>query len=617
MTTHPSDWRNAPARTKWLALAAVAGIAGGIMLTTIFSGAAAKAMGPGLIARNSAGETLLANSTTLFLVAADEASSVSLPIEALGLRGPVLSVSSDGADWFVGDDASGMLYRCDLTARKCVAALQRPGSWRVFRRAHRAAFTSHRIFVTDSEAHRLLVFDRAGYPLTATRTGPLELCFPNGIVAVDEEVYVADTNNFRIAQVAIADRAVSTTFLQTSAGVRLKRVNCNRASGKLGARGMPVFNTAIDSANTVIRSARPPARPGRVWPVSVLRTSAGEWWVIQMSNRMRSGDVIRYDAGGSPLSRIPLPPGADPIELVEARGEVLITDSRLGTVHRATQQGKISGAWGPPEFQASQRHILATHDLDLQLQRLSLGIIATGVLAAMLVVLIELRRQRAQGWASSGTLGPVAIPATPLGAQTLWIPLDEEFLRQAHRSAWILGVGLLVMIVPVSYLASDIHLETRDGRVHAAALGAIAALVLLAAGLVVINLNRLSRRRLGVSHPAVLFESESGNVISAPWEEVRIGARSLLLGRQLVQIIDPRGRYLYSQQLLETQLLSRVPPAGFLRNSNLVLEALRRGNVHMWIAVLSFAIYFAFMLLKLYQPELMRGVAARILHWFS
>src|SRR4051812_11853998 len=110
--THPSDWSNAPPLTKRLALLALLGVVGGVVLTMHFSAAAADVGGPTLIARNAAGETLLANRDTAFLVDATEAKTLSLPVEALGLRGPVLSVSSDGSDWYLGDDATGMLYRC-------------------------------------------------------------------------------------------------------------------------------------------------------------------------------------------------------------------------------------------------------------------------------------------------------------------------------------------------------------------------------------------------------------------------------------------------------------------------------------------------------------------------
>lgn len=616
MTTHPSDWRNAPPRSKWLALAALLGILGGIVLVTIFSGAAAKAVGPTLIARNAAGELLLANSSALFVIDADEASSTRVPVEELDLRGPVMSVASDGTDWFIGDDATGMLYRCEVAARKCAAALQSRGDRRIFRRAHRVAFGKDRIFLTDSEAHSLQEFDRQGHRLATTRTGPLALCFPNGIVAVGDDLYIADTNNFRIARLRVDDPMRNVTFLQVNAGAALKRANCTNKSGVLGERGTPVLNTVIDSANTTRRTARPPARADRVWPASLLHTSTGEWWVIQMANRMRMGDVIRYAADGHALGRIDLPPEADPIELVEAGGSVLITDMGLMRVHRVTLQGRLAGEWGPPDFLESLRGIRADHERNRRLQYGSVGVIAAGVLAALLVVVFELRRQRSQGWVTRGTLGPVTLAPGALGAETLWIGLEADVQRRLNRLGWMLAAYLLSLIVVFSYLARDLDLATPMGRFRATLFGLFLGLVLLIAGLMLVNILRLPRRRLGISRHEVRFEPGSGNVIAATWDDVCVGARSMLLGRHLVQIIDPRGRYLYSQKLIEEQLLSRLPPSAFLRGARLTIVALRRGNLATWAAVLAFASYFAFMLVKVYRPDLTQDIAVQIFGWF-
>ena len=609
MTTHPSDWRNAPARTKRLAAIALAGIVGGGVLTTIFSGAAARAVGPTLIARNADGETLLANPHRLFLVNADEQRTAILPVEELGLRGPVMSLSSDGVDWYLGDDSTGMLHRCDLRARKCVAALEVGEGRRAFRRAHRVTFTTDRIFMTDSESHRLLAFDRAGRRLAATRTRPLALCFPNGIVAVDGDLYIADTNNFRIARIATADVEPSASFLQTNAGMPLARSNCNSRSAGLGERGTPVLNTAIDSANTVARAARPPARTERVWPVSVLRTRGGEWWVIQMANRMRMGDVIRYGADGQPLSRVALPDEADPIELAEVDGGILITDAGLTRVHRVAADGKVAGEWGPRDFRAALGTIARERAWNDNLRRLSIGVIAAGVLAALLVVVAELRRQRAQGWTARGTLGPVTHTPPALAHELVWIGPDADFLRRTRRAVWIIGAYLLVLLGVIPYLARDLTLAMMN-RSTMFMFGVLAIVLLFVVALAAVNVSRLPRRRIGVSRDALVYDDGSGDAIRAPWNEVRIGPRVMLIGKHLVQMVDARGRFLYPQREIETQVLSRVTRSGFIGGQRLLFEGLKRGNTALWFTATAFTLYLAFVLLRVFRPEFLREVGA-------
>jgi hypothetical protein len=614
MNAHASDWRNAPSHTKYLAFLALSAIVGGVALTTMFSAAAARAVGPTLIARNSAGEILLANLDTLFLIPADESRTAELSTQGLGLQGRVMSLSSDGKDWFLGDDATGMLYRCDLSVRHCAAALRSEGGRRVFRRAHHVAFTADHIFMTDSESHRLRTFNREGHALENTRTQPLALCFPNGIVTVDGTVYVADTNNFRIASMSAGSIRESATYLRTNAGAALERPNCNDTSSALSERGDPVINTALDSASSVARKARPPARADRAWPTSVLRTRSGEWWVIQMANGMRMGDVIRYDSAGQALGRVELPADADPIELVEAGDSVLITDGSLTRVHRVSAAGVLTGEWGPPDFRASLSAIAIDREHKQMLQRMSVGVIVVGVLAAVLVIGFELRRAREQKWTAAGTLQPVTVAPGTLGQEPTWIALDADVIRRMRQAFWMLAAFLLCVAAVLGYLVHDL---SREPVAHGLLVLFIVPLAVYVWVLWRAHrfLERSPRCRIGVSRSEVRFESGSGSVITSSWEDLRIGPRALLIGNQVVEILDHRGRYRFPQQQIEAQLLGHLPASAFLNHWRMMLDALRRGNAAWWTFVVAVFLYLLLLALKVSHPELIRGLGTRMGEW--
>ncbi|HEX6559600.1 MAG TPA: hypothetical protein VF021_09055, partial [Longimicrobiales bacterium] len=435
---------------------------------------------------------------------------------------------------------------------------------------------------------------------------------PNGIVAVDDSLYVADTNNFRIARLAIAAPTRSTALLRTHTGSPIEHANCNTRSAALARRGSPFLNTAIDSTNTVERYALAPARRDRVWPASVLHASTGEWWLIQMANRMRMGDVIRYGADGGPRSRIDLPPEADPIELIEAHGEVLITDAGLTRVHRVTLQGQVSGVWGPPDFQERLAAIHADRGYHRSLQYMSFGVIGGGLLAALSVIVFELRRKRAEGWSAQGTLQPVAVQPAALGHETVWIPLDAEVVRRVHRVLWLLAAYVILSFGLLLYLARDLPLDTARGQFLAIVTSAVLMLVLVAGVIGAVNLGRLPRRRIGVTRGQVRFDPGTGNVIESRWEDVRVSSRALLVGRHLVPIIDNRRRFLYPQAEVESQLLSRLPPTAFVSNLRLLLETLRRGNVSLWATCVALVIYLAIIVLKWSQPDLFIRLGALI-----
>jgi hypothetical protein len=435
-------------------------------------------------------------------------------------------------------------------------------------------------------------------------------------VKMGDQLYVADTNNFRIARLAVAAPTQSTTLLHTNVGAPIQHANCNNRSAAIAERGSPVLNLAIDSANTVKRNARPPAQPDHVWPTSVLQTRTGEWWVIQKGNSMRMGDVIRYDPEGWPRGRIALPHGADPIELIEGSAGVLVTDAGLTRVHRVTLQGKMSGEWGPPDFHTRLEAITAERGYQRGLQHMSIGVLAAGVLAALFVVLLELRRQRAQGWLSRGVLGPVALQSPPLGREPLWISLDADVLRRIRRSTWILGAYTLGSLGILLYLARDLRMDTAVDRFRAFTAGVVLSLVLLACVLFAINLHRLPRRRIGVTRDEVRFEPGSGDVKRSRWEDVRMGSRGMLVGRDQVQLIDGRGRYLYPQADVEAALLSRLPPPAFLGDWRFHLEALRRGNVTLWTSAVTLGLYLVLMVVRWSQPGLMRALIAHLVELF-
>jgi hypothetical protein len=614
---HPSDWRNAPASTKRLALLALLGVIGGLLLETHFSGAVARAVSPTLMARNASGETLLTNGRSLFQVDGKQTTVSRLSIEDLGLHGPVLSVSSDGRDWYLGDDATGMLHRCDLRSRHCTAALQARDGNRIFRRAHGVAFAGGHIFITDAEAHRILAFTDDGRSLASTRSGPLPLCFPNGILAENDDVYVADTNNFRIARFGATQLERSVTVLHTNAGAPIESANCNPRSAALLKRGDPFLNRALETANTSARDARAPARPDRVWPTRMLHTSTGEWWLVQMDHQMRDGDVVRYDAAGQPLARIDLPPEADPIALIEADGEVLITDAGLARVHRVSLQGEVVGAWGPPDFQQMLADIDADRDLQMILQRSSFGAIGAGILAGALVVLFELRRQRKEKWSTVGALAPVSAPPVTLGHQWVWIAPNADFLVRSKRIIWLLaGCSLTFVGLLLYLLARDLDVATPLGRIRATIISVTLLAVLLAVVIGARNVGRLPCRRLGVSRESVSYDNGSGTIVQSRWEDIRVGRQNLLIGRELVQIIDPQRRYLYPKADMESQLLSRLPATAFMREPRLLLEALRRGNVALWLTTTMLAFYAALVLLRWSHPELMRQAGAHLLDLF-
>jgi hypothetical protein len=335
-----------------------------------------------------------------------------------------------------------------------------------------------------------------------------------------------------------------------------------------------------------------------------------------MADHMRLGDVIRYDASGHPRGRVTLPPDADPIELIEDHGQVLITDAALFRVHRVTLQGQPAGAWGPGDLNELFGAISAERGFRRSLHYMSYGLIVAGVLAALFVVGFELRRQRAQRWSTFGDLAPVTAPPAPLGREAAWLPIEPEVLRRTRPVMWFLGAYTLAIFGILLWLATELRVDTPIGRYRVFLTAAVSSVALLLLVVAAVGLRRLPRRRIGISRAEVLYDPGAGDIARSRWEDVRVGPRGMLIGRHLIQIVDMKGRYLYSRPEYEARLLSHLSPTAFLGGSRLLIEAMRRGNMTLWITGLAFAVYLVFTLLRWLQPGLMTRLSAQLIDLF-
>jgi len=388
-----------------LAVVAMAGILGGVFALQKVSKLESETQGPSVIATNEAGDVLLGARHLLFLVPSGKPIE-RIELETLGLVAPVVGLGSAGKDWFVAADDSGTVHRCDLAARSCRPALA-PSAERWLRRTAKLAFAPDRIFVTDTERHRLLAFDAAGKPLGASRTAPIALCFPNGVRAYDGGLLVADTNNHRIAWVDPATDFASETFLHVAGSPEVTKAQCSDASLALGERGDAALNTLVDAAGGAPSFAISGARPGRTWPTAVLpvMTRAGpNYWVIVADNGMRDGDVLVFSDESDLPKKVRLPADADPIELAQLGDKLLITDPTRMRVYAspiemaAQVDEPLSADWDAAGVSATfneQRSQRAVYRLG---RFGATGGIGLGVLLALVVFVLERRRQMAEGF---------------------------------------------------------------------------------------------------------------------------------------------------------------------------------------------------------------------------
>lgn len=212
----------------------------------------------------------------------------------------------------VGNDYSGpgILQRCDLASAICQSIGDGHG---VFNTRRIFGITmdpdAQRMIVSDTSAWELLELDRVG---SIVRQSPTIFRFPNTIKWHADGLWVADTNNHRLARVG----------------------------------------TKPDEFGEVLEAIAIPRSAGDdfIWPVAFARPAEDRWYVINANTSFDATRVDVIQSSGSRLKSIALPAGADMLD-IETDGErLLIADFKGFAIHAVDIETDTITPFGSSEF---------------------------------------------------------------------------------------------------------------------------------------------------------------------------------------------------------------------------------------------------------------------------
>lgn len=348
----PANKPKTPTWINLLALLTIVVMLGAIAGLQIFSARATSILGPTVIASDQRGDVVVVSHGTLFYV--PRVGKVEqLDLTKLGVSDTLSDIRHVDGGWWLADPDASAIINCDLPKGDCVTIVG-GGDQRLARRSFKFAVNESRIFVTDTARHRLLVFKRDGTPTTNTRGNSPELCFPNQLEFIDDSLYIADTNNHRIAVVQpdIDVNAIKTqrVFGQARQDNLLRKLFqrrsihgwCEDFGSELPGEGNAELDRLVDYRPTQRPVALDGATPGRVWPTSFARTADGDWWVVVGDNNLSYGDLLTVSANAN-IKRLELPQGADPVSVRIVEDKVLVTDAALFRVHQFSLDGRAQG----------------------------------------------------------------------------------------------------------------------------------------------------------------------------------------------------------------------------------------------------------------------------------
>jgi hypothetical protein len=304
---------------------------------------------------------------------------------------------------------------------------------------------------------------------------------------------------------------------------------------------------------------------------------------------MRNGDVVIYDASGQPKKRLALPANADPVDLIETPAGVLIVDGSAIKIHRVALSNYAIDAWQPSSLRAALDQKAAWRAAQLRYKHLSIALLVFGVALALGTVIAELIRQRSEGWSAPGTIAFSKQSPVPLPREIVWIDLEPKIVARQRRAVWLLAIWCGLFAGLMVWIYSQQDLSKPAGRFTLAVQLFVGVLVLLSAVFAAIYVKRGARARLGVSEREVLFDNGAGKIERSAFADIRIGSQSLLLGSRIVTLINRSRHPVFPREQVERYLLSRLPQDAFVKQPKMMLEALRRGNIWLWITLLIIA----------------------------
>ncbi len=478
-----------------------------------------------------------------------------IPLSALGVEGPLadIQVLHDG-DLLLGDLEGGVIRRCAMPTRACrnIAPAAADAIKRQFKFV--ADERSGELYIADTRRHRVLVQPLAGGELREL-VGSGALKFPNELRVYESgTVYVADTNHHRVVGFAAKG---------------------DQTGPKLSAR------------NEL-------ARAGHTWPVSFARGPLGKWWLLVADGRLENADVIVYDDSGTPLRRIDLPQGADPVFVTSWNKELVISDRALFRLYSVDPHAGKVFAFGSPEL---DRALTDARERKRQYQVFStaalvfLGLMVVGSFALGASVLQANRRARHR------VRSPAQQVATSASRYqgVYWLPLEPraiKFIKNLKRQLWLLGIGMVVLLTAslaaFAILVDDgLEVLRKCDPETLKRFALLAGYLFVAMPVIFVLAFRAMTGRMGSDGKMLYFSDYANRVVQAPPEET-VHSKRIIAFRSLAAPLKlGNGLALYAESDLQQHVQPLLERGQELGEINLMIyQLVHRHAPTIWVLVL-------------------------------
>ena len=298
------------------------------------------------------------------------------------------------------------LYRCQLASRECSVF---GGEAIDFKAAYGVYIDreTDEVYVSDTTRHLLRKYAADGSVLAGPVSG---FRFPNGMIIEDGRLMLADTNHHRVVALDPATDA---------------------------------FADELDSIDVVPGAAQ---RAGHTWPNDVARVG-DDWWVNNMQTGMDYGGIYVFDENWRFKRRVPLPEGADPIDIEPVGDAVFVSDWYNDTVWRVDP---LTFDVAPLESSGFAKFIAASEEQRRQYRMIAwLGIALFAFIIVALLVKAILTRSPDE---SAAQKRERTAPGLDFPEEMVWLSPDPKKVRRFRLFGKLVVILLIVLVLGLAYL---------------------------------------------------------------------------------------------------------------------------------------------------------------------
>ena len=539
-------------RANQLAVIAIVGLLGALVLVWIGSSREVERYGPSALAATHDGELYFDAAGQIYQADAQGALLHSISYSELGIVGPVAQLSVVDDELLLLDSGQNQVLRCDTGLWRCSPLINHSAEPLEEILSFALAPEHGRLYLASQDSHQIKAYDPDGRELYTMKV-PKGLKYPNDMQWLgSNRLLVADTNHHRVIELEDLGEGEARLQQQIEAG------------NELGHKG-------------------------RDWPTAVKRDDEGATWVINSNGMLSDGDLIYYNAAGVAQHMIDLEVESELSALAIYPGGVMVSEWESQKLFLVNGIDFSITRFGGDQLQDEMRRISGQRLYWQRVYYIGVGLcmvfVSLALFAGYLDWLarkgIQLEREASRSFPDSGEWSiPDEIKAklSPDVEGVYWLPLKAENLRKIRLVMLLFPLMLIWLFYITSFSTS----------------GAVDLLLYLAGGMMVVLYAAvlwfmyvaLPRIRLGTDGKSLYLIDYLGRGASEIPEACIKTESRLLIGAVAVPI-RRRAPIFYDEKLFDAlidPMLQQVPKTNEFA---LVWRNLRNGDPATWLGAVA------------------------------